>query len=261
MLALLLWWTPLAAGQDCLRPVGTDEFLVTLDQAEAAFVDLEEDRFLDGMQRASLLLPCLDDGLPEVTAARYHRAQGLLLYTTDREELALEAFRAARALDPDYRFPEAMFPEGHALRAAYDALPTEDPTWAPPRPRDGRLAFDGRDGRRPTDRPTLFQHLDDGGAALSTRYVRPSEPLPPYPATPRRRQRLLAVGAGALATGAALYGGAWAARSSFYGAEDPTLADLQRQRAITNGLWGGSLAASTLGALTVTLAVVGEDAR
>jgi len=247
-----------AQAQDCLRVAAPGEVAATLEEAEAAFAQLEEAAFLDRMQRASLLVPCVAEPLSPGLSATYHRMQGILLYSTEREDLAMGALAAARVLQPDYQLPDSLFPEGHELRVAFDELPLEEgASWRPPRPKQGRLLFDGDERpARPTERPTLFQHLDDAGRPLRTAYVQPAEPLPTYAAVPRRRNRLLAVGAGALAASAAMYGGAWATRSAFYGSEEPTLEELQRQRALTNGLWGGALATAGVGAVTIGGAIL-----
>jgi hypothetical protein len=200
-----MWLSLLTAVFACSEPTPVEGLVDALAAAEAAYAELSDDApFL--LDRVSVVLPCVAEPLTPPLAARVHRLQGLRLWAVDRT-LAVGALRAARELDPQARFSEAMLSPDHSARAVHEGWSGRSATERVPAPRTGALWFDGQPGRaRPTERPTLFQH---GGA---TSWVPPEDPLPTYevrgkPVVP------VAVAAGVAGLAAAgSYGAAWGAR-------------------------------------------------
>ncbi len=234
LLSALAAVSPSLAHAGCLTTSRTGELTERLSAAEAAYADLDPERFGRALDDATLLLPCLTDVPSPELAARVHRLTGLRLYAAGENELALASMQAARVLDPAYRFPDETLPADHALRVAYEALPTVDgDDFRPPQPIDGAFVFDGvEQPRRPLDRSTLFQLVEEQGSVQTTRMLEPGEPLPAYRAKPRLRNRLLVGSAIFVGASAGLYALAWSTHQEFYDPEgDPTMSELESLQA------------------------------
>jgi hypothetical protein len=217
LLCALATLLPSVAFAACLTSSDTTQLASRLEAAEAAYVALDAEAFERALDDATLLVPCLSDVPPRELAARMHRLDGLRLFAGGDNEGALASMQAARVLDPGYRFPDETLPADHALRVAYEALPTDEGSAVrPPQPVDGVFVFDGVEQPwRPLDRATLFQ-LVDGPTVSTTRMLAPEEDLPAYRARPRARNRLL-VGSGILIGLSGLfYGLAWSANDQFW---------------------------------------------
>ncbi len=215
LVAVWCWlWAALAA--DCPAPVGIDALVEAMDRTEAALVDLDDLAFRDGINElAGLLMPCADGVVPRDVAARYHRLMALHLHALGDEDNARLAVRAARTLAPDQPWSPELVPDTHPLAEMWAASEPDEDTRTVPEPRYGALAFDGEVGRaRPRDLPTVAQVFDPSGIPVSTRYLAPREPLPPYTAIPRQRNLLLGCTGGALALSGAAWGAGWSARAN-----------------------------------------------
>jgi hypothetical protein len=233
LLGALASLVPSVAFAACLTTSDSAELAERLTAAEAAYVALDADTFGRALDDATLLVPCLSDVPSRDLAARMHRLDGLRLFAAGDNEAALASMQAARILDPGYRFPEEMLPADHALRVAYEGLPTEEgDVTRPPQPVDGTFVFDGVEQPwRPVDRATLYQ-LVEGPSVSTTRLLGPEEELPPYRAKPRARNRLL-VGSGILLGLSGLfYGLAWSANDQFWDTDgDATISDYESLQA------------------------------
>lgn len=248
---MVVWVVWLAASWtwavECAAPVAPAEIEAAMTTVEAAFRDLDEAGFRDGVNElAALRLPCVDQALTPDQAARYHRLMALHLHGLGDEVGALAALTAAHALAPTQPIPEDLAPPVHPLQQAWPGLPTDTPAARVPEPKYGKLAFDGSFTRdRPRDRPALVQLFDASGVPSATRYLDPREPLPAYAAIPRRRNALIGCSGGAVAASVGAWAAAWATRGGVYGgAEDMTTAGsrLDGGRAATNALTVSSAA-------------------
>ena len=100
-LSLSLWLTVAAAAPaDCVQSVDASTLLATVEAAESAYEDLDEDGFLEHMDKLALGLPCLVDVVDAPSAARIHRTLAVGLFATDRDR-ARAHVSAARAVAPD----------------------------------------------------------------------------------------------------------------------------------------------------------------
>lgn len=253
LLSALAAVSPSVADAACLTTSRTDELVERLTVAEAAYADLDPERFGRALDDATLQLPCLTDVPSPALAARVHRLTGLRLYAAGENELSLSSMQAARVLDPSYRFPDETLPADHALRVAYEALPTADgDAVRPPQPTDGTFVFDGVEQPwRPVERSTLFQLVEESGSVETTRMLEPGEPLPAYRAKPRARTRLLVGSAVFLGASAAMYGFAWTTHPEFYDPDgEPSMAELE-------SLQARSLALTALSAVSFGVGVTG----
>jgi len=237
-----------AHAADCVESASTVTLGAALDRAEAAFGALDKEAFATEMEAARAQLPCLDEAMPTALAASLHRYEGLSAFLTGAPERAQRAFAGARLLEPAYRFPRSLVPEGNPVLAAYEALDVaEDQVVAAPAPADGALRINGRVSlERSTSFPVVFQRIDGDGAVAESAYLWPSMPLPSYEVAPERSASSsggvdvaavgLLAGAGAAAiTSGVLYG---LARSHANRFDDPSTpyVDLASEQQAANQL-------------------------
>jgi hypothetical protein len=83
--------------------------------------------------------------------------------------------------------------------------------------------------------------------------VRPGDPLPPYAAVPRARQRLLAASGAALAASGVFYGLAWSRHAPFW-EPGASLAELERYQSQSYAYTAASATSFGLAATGVVLA-------
>ncbi len=205
LLTALLWVGPASSADDgCAAPVAAEAWAGALEQAEAAFIDLDRGSFAERMRGLEAALPCLDFATPPPVAARYHRLVGLEQFVLRDEERARLAFAAARATDPLGALPAELLPAGHVARALSESASTPgetQPLWT----RDGvQLYLDGQPGDlRPADRNTLLQ-VERYGQITASVYLRPEDRLPPGVWSRSARRALLWASGSALTVGVAL---------------------------------------------------------
>ncbi|MCB9674478.1 MAG: hypothetical protein H6737_05130 [Alphaproteobacteria bacterium] len=267
---MLLLFT-LAHAADCEIEPTANAIADLLNDATAAYQDLDIERFQARTDEVRTRLPCVSERLPTYVIARLHRTEGLRAFG-DRLDWAGGAFAAARAIEPDYRFPKEMIPENHPVLDVYRAVGiTPTKTEPVPRPAEGEVRIDGRaEAKRATDRPAVFQRFDATGDVAETAYLLPEMALPPYAVfvetpepvlpepTPVRakphRIPLIAATAATAVGAASLWGLSAASHGQF---NDPTTPDaklpgLQKRTnsaTVSAGVLGG--AALVLGATTV----------
>lgn len=237
---LLLSLVAPALALDCPQQLTREDIDEQLTHAETAYGELDTEAFRDRMNELNgLLLPCIGDLLPPPESARTHRLLALQQLELGNPDAAAAAWAAGPRVDPTLTLPDAWLPADHPLRAV---PPDPGRTRRAPEPRSGHLAFDGAVGRdRPRDAPTVAQRFDAAGVAVSTAYLAADDPLPPYAAIPRIRNRLTLGAAGAGVAGLATLTASWLQyRALLANAADPTTpaADLDRQRATSNATYG-----------------------
>jgi hypothetical protein len=258
MIALLFLAS--AYALDCPEGVPPAALDASLDEAEEAVLDLDDEAFRDDVNTLTgLLLPCAAEVTAPAQAARIHRTMAARRFAVGDEQGAKSAARAARHLDPEADFG-ALLPDTHDLSLAWSEA---EPVRARrvPEARSGSTSFDGVNGReRPVGVPTVFQVLDNAGLPTSTVYLGPNEPLPAYPAIPRRRNALLVCTGAGVVLGGVAYGLAWAERSAMLeaGADPDTPGSklLGQRRAanalsVSSGFAFGAAAGCGVGAVLV----------
>lgn len=267
MLPLLLLSQALAAP--CAGPrAAASSVEASLGQAEAAWADLDVERFNAAMDAAAIALPCVDAPLSPAFAARYHTDRGLQLYAAGQPDAARAAFAAAQRADGSAQLSDRLLPEGHEGRALWSearALPSRDEPL--PAPEAGRLWLDGAAAtQRPAGHATLAQHLPPSGPPSFTAWLAPGEALPFYALAPEAERPVgglpdapppksskaagtfggVAAVSGLAAVG--LYGAAFASRLQ-YEQGDPTWTrdDLEAARGRTNLLTTAAGGAAAVG--------------
>jgi len=254
-LSLSLWLTVAAAAPaDCVQSVDASTLLATVEAAESAYEDLDEDGFLEHMDKLALGLPCLVDVVDAPSAARIHRTLAVGLFATDRDR-ARAHVSAARAVAPDLGV-KPLVSDQHPLARAWELPPPQGVRPLPP-PLGHVVYVDGVASRHlPDERAALLQVVASDDRVTSTHVVYPRQVVPDYP---QARSWKTPLRIGALATGAvsvALYGVAAASAASF-DAPDRDADQLRRLATTTNGslVASGATATVALGLLSASFVV------
>jgi hypothetical protein len=258
-------------------PASSADVVEALDDAERAFAALDLAAFRLATEAATAEVGCIEETLPRAMIARLHRMIGLRAFVDDDAVGASAAFASARAIEPMYKFPEALVPAGHPVRGRYEQQDPASGGEAPvPAPADGQIEVDGRPGAGlPRTRPSVAQWVRADGSVPESAYLRPGDALFDYPAGPsspgteapapvqaKRPAPVsvpMAIGAGVLLAAA---GGSYAlaagARSDYLG-DDARLDDLDPLRRRTNSMFIGSVGLGSAGvALGLGAVVVGK---
>ncbi|MEQ1505666.1 MAG: hypothetical protein ABMB14_25760 [Myxococcota bacterium] len=272
-------WAVAPADAACPRGTSSAELVALIEGARSAYGNLDMVGFHAAMVTLDGAVPCLTDEVTAHLAAEVHRYQGLRGFLDRNPTSARTAFAAARALEPNFKFPESLVPAGNPVLVEYVAIdPDAGVRLSVADPVDGRILFDGRPiAERPRDFPTLVQLVDGDGQVSSTGYLWPGDPLPSYaprertaaipvpaPATTRNltavpgprpvpawagpNKGLLTVAAVGAVTAGALYGGAFVVHGQ-YDRPEASYDTLDGLRTTNNTLVLGSAAAlvATLG--------------
>lgn len=179
-----------ALAADCPRPTTTADLVAALDRAKDRYSDLDVDGFQASMVEARAVVPCLREEMTRHLSAELHRFEGLMAFVDRDPSHSTIAFAAARALEPNYRFPESVVPAGNPVLTDYDAIdPDSVDIKKVAEPMSGRISFDGRPSvDRPETFPTVVQLVDESGAIKTTGYLWPGDPLPKYVPKPASAQ-------------------------------------------------------------------------
>jgi hypothetical protein len=158
------------------------ELTETIEAAQRSLEHLEPDQFVQATDRLDGLLPCLAEPLSRHLAAEVHRTKGIRA-VSERDPGASRFFAAARALEPAYKLPSTLIPEGHPVRTEYAAFDLTTGGFEPlPPPAEGTLTLDASPKLyRPTSWPTIAQYLGADGSVRFTAYLEPDALVPEYP--------------------------------------------------------------------------------
>ncbi len=249
----MIWLAVAAWAADCPHPTLPSQVEQRLDEAEGAYVELDERRFLALTDQLLVATPCLGEVLPVPTTARLHRAVALRLFATRRDD-ALASLAAARTLAPQLGV-DGFVADSHPLAEAWRQAPVEA-TSRVPLPKGVSLWFDGTvGGERPDERTTLLQVSTDD-VVTTTALLFPSDPLPDYPHVPpaRRPLQIAAAGSALAAIGAFTLASVSARQFDQPGYSASELEELQR-RTNASVIASAALGAGALGALVASVRV------
>ena len=189
-----------SAGESCETSSSTVDLIRALGTAEAYFSSLNAEGFSRSVEQSEQTIVCLGEELPLTLAAEFHRYQAIRFFVKQESTECMLSFAAARAIEPEYRFPAFLVPPDNPILDNYTAVdPSIGKTEEMNRPKHGYFQFDGSKGEnRPTDFPTVVQLFDKKGLVQKTVYLRPGEPFFEYEkAKPRLANPPLLAGAGA----------------------------------------------------------------
>ncbi len=182
MIALLLH---AALAAECPEPSEARDVREALDGAYRELEQLDIGAFKAATNHLDEVLPCLTEALPPPVIAEVHRTKGIRAFGERDAEGAGRMFAAARTIEPGYRFPYNLIPDGNPIREAYLSVDIGNaPSESLAKPGVGDLRIDGYSTlKRPTAWPTLVQYLRADGTVDFTAYLTPDEPVPDYPLT------------------------------------------------------------------------------
>lgn len=174
---LLLLQTAFAS---CEKTSDNEALTRGVDLAIEAFTAMEDDRFSSARKAVLAAVPCVSEPINPEVAAAVHRIRGLNAFLDDDSLTAQLYFAAARSIDPSYRFPESVAPEGHPLAQDYLALDTTaDRTEALPELTSGSFFINGKRTReRSSSYPALFQLVDGQDRVVKTDFLAAKADLP-----------------------------------------------------------------------------------
>lgn len=166
----------------CDVPSSTADLEAALLDARRSLERLDTGAFVAATDRIDAVVPCLAEPMTPHLAAEVHRTKGIRA-VTERNPDASRYFAAARTIEPAYKFPSTLIPEGNPVRREYGAFDLQSGGYdALPAPREGTLTLDaGTKLFRPTEWPTLAQYMGADGAIAWTAYLLPAAPFPDYP--------------------------------------------------------------------------------
>ncbi len=166
------------------EPAATNlQLQAALSDAEVAFSQMDLAGFEHASDAASEDLGCLGEPLTLPDAAAVHRVEALASFVDGDRSRTVLGLQAVRELQPGYRLPPSIAPENHPLRADWERAQelASGASRDLSRPAEGWLLIDGvRTTALPLDRPSIYQHLDDQGYVLSSRYLDPGDEVPAY---------------------------------------------------------------------------------
>jgi hypothetical protein len=120
----MMSWLILVAGvanaQDC-QPTSSEQLTSVMQQALIDFATLDEESFFASTQQAKDDLPCLSELFLPPNAAAYHRLMALEAFFNGDDDAATLSFRAALAIEPDYKLSSKLAPEGGKLHRLWTA--------------------------------------------------------------------------------------------------------------------------------------------
>jgi hypothetical protein len=173
---------PATAQAACPTTTTVIDLIEVSESSATAYEAADLQGFIETSSRLDSTLPCVSEPIPRNVAANIHRMMGLRAFVDQKKEKSVGAFGAARAIEPSYRFPETMVPQGHPIMAGYEAMDISAVASKEVRkPAEGYLHFDGRPGSvRSVELPTVAQLFDGEGAVSVTAYLWPSDGMFDY---------------------------------------------------------------------------------
>lgn len=183
----MIFLTGLAtAWAACAEATTNADLGAQLDEAMEAYAELDRTRFEAVLRRIKADVECLEEVIERENAAALHRATALSAFLARDEDLAGQRFAAARRIDPQFDFDEAVVPVGNPVRDLYDAFDIGDAPIEPlPEPAEGEILLDGEPtlDRRPL-LPTVFQRVDPDQVLQVSMLLNPGAAPPAYRALP-----------------------------------------------------------------------------
>lgn len=272
----------------CDKPTSVTELLKMDIDGESAFAEMNLERLLFISTSArEVIIPCLADRITTRHASAFHRLMALEAFTHNKKDRVVAEFHAARKLDPGYKLPEDIAPEGHPLRALYEKSESaDDGELKVVFPPDGGYVTVGgvRGAARPEKTPVIIQVFDPFNKVIETRYLQPGETLPVWGKNPfgftakdlgidqksawvSPKTWFIAAGVAAVVTGS-LYGVSHYNKAQFLDTSKPDTPDsdrkLQGYADRANAFWVSSLVTGSLTlaftGLGAGFRVFGEDA-
>jgi len=162
-------------------PATAADLATAVNASESAFSAMNIQTFGQARGEAIEMVDCLEEQLPPANVASLHRMQAFASFVAQDDSNTLARFRSALALQPGYRLPSSIAPEGSPLQILYQQAHQAEPSASlPVRPPNGTsLYVDGQLATAaPTERPFLLQVFASDGSVSWTGYLQPGDSLP-----------------------------------------------------------------------------------
>lgn len=213
-MVILLLATPSHAG--CELRVGAAALRLDMERAEAMYASADADtlaHFAPAADALAAALPCLGDELRPADVARFLRIQGLAAWLR-RADAAVPArvwFAAARAVEPDYAFPEDTISRDDLEYREYLAIVVDNPlTSTLPASAWSSWVNGVETDDVATGWPSIVQWTDLGSVQCTELLPAGASPgcaAPPAEVAGTRKKKSPAVSVGLVAGGAAVLAG------------------------------------------------------
>lgn len=152
-----------------------------LDDVLGAYARVDAEAFDRAARSLDPLLACQTAVLPVDAVAEVHRTKALVHFAQGDEVASRASLTVARSLDADWALDDALFPEGHPLRAIYQEALTSfrTDTLADVR---GRWFVDGLPSTvAPLGYPFVLQGVDEADRVVFSGYVADITSVPALP--------------------------------------------------------------------------------
>ncbi len=218
---------PVGDTPTCDATTTNEDVAVPLEAALGAYEDLDIATFEASAAQAETAVACLGESISRGNAAEFHRVRALAAFLEAQETVCMKRFAAARSIEPQYRFPTTVVPDGNPVLSLYDAVdPKKGASVTLPFPKEGTVRLDGSTGLKwNRELPIVYQRIDANGLIIETRILAPNAPVPDYPSTTRSpevqkkrrgaRTALTIAGVGSLVAAGGLYGIALGTKGAF----------------------------------------------
>jgi hypothetical protein len=167
---------------ECAELSTLEQFREAVAAGEAAFVALDRDGLESSHELAKSSLMCIGVQQTAESAASFHRLTAMVDFVGGQSEIARAEFHRARILQPGYRLPPRIAPEGHPLAVLYeDSMRTfaQETLEAGIPPVDGFLIVDGvRGGARSLQGDVIVQVYDMTGTLVETAWIEAGAVMP-----------------------------------------------------------------------------------
>lgn len=169
-----------AAHAACPVPTGTTTVLRHVEAAELAFVDLDDARLRAERDAAIQATLCLGEVVHAPHAAALLRLEGTFAFVNGNEPFAVEAFRSALSVQPNFPLKAALAPPGGPLQTLYQHARSAPATfWTmPPSPR--LLFVNGVASQSAPSGLAIVQVVEPDGRLTWSGLVTGAGDLPPW---------------------------------------------------------------------------------
>jgi len=177
----MLWAMLASAWANCPNgPTSTVGIQRLVEAAEFALVDLDDAGLRSNRDAAVGTVLCLGELVHPPHAAAFLRLEGTFAFVNGNEPFALDAFRSALTVQPEFQLKAALAPAGGPLANLYLQARNDPPTmWALPQP--GKALF--VNGVSTTHAPrglSIIQVVEPSGQVGWTGIVTGPDDLPPW---------------------------------------------------------------------------------
>ena len=177
---ITLFFSTLAMAGDCSIPIPQSMFDTKLNDVEEALRNRDSTLMTQKMDQLTDSIPCLAQPVTQIQASRYHTLQGISQFLNKDIDKAQLYFSSARAANSQAIISTDFYPENHMIHKLFSDAPETNEGESLEAPAKGSLLFDGLNSpTRPSYRPTIYQHIQNG-KSVSSALLEPLQEIPDY---------------------------------------------------------------------------------